>query len=138
MADQRPLSEEDLERLATLIAESLIRASGSVPAASRSGARSVWLPAPVRPEPRPRGGEPPVWSGAGQSLEGVAPGSARTPDAGRAVPIAELTNVARAAAAGRGAAPSTATKGRAARASGPRSRSAKPIEVAVGISNRHV
>ena len=138
MADHRALSDEDLERLATLIAESLLRAGGSGRAVPTTGARSVWLPSPVRPEPGARGGEPPLWSGAGQNLEGIAPGTTRTPDAGRAVPVSELTNVTRAAAAGRGQPPSTAAKGRALRSVGPRARGAKPIDVGIGISNRHV
>ncbi len=139
MAERGALSEEELDRLATLIAESLIRASapGRSPSAA-SGGRSVWLQPPVRPEPPQRGGEPPVWSGAGQTLEAIVPGSAKGRDQGRAVPVGELTNVVRAAAAGRGPAPTTAAKGRALRSAGPRARGAKPIEVGIGVSNRHI
>jgi putative phosphotransacetylase len=138
MADLRALTEADLDRLATLIADSLLRAERDVPRPSAAAARGAWLQPPVRPEPSVRGGEPPVWSGAAQSLEGVAPGSSRTPSAGRSVSVAEIANATRAAAAGRGGAPSGAAKGRTQRSAAPRSRTARPIEVGVGVSNRHV
>src|SRR5687768_2986598 len=138
MADRPPLSDDELDRLATLIAESLLRAHGEG-ASRRGGAgRDVWLRPPVRPEPPMRSQHPPVWSGAAQSLDGVAPSSTPTSSAGRAVPIAELSNATRAAAAGRGSPPSAAAKGRVVRGSGPRSRKAATIEVGVGVSNRHV
>jgi putative phosphotransacetylase len=138
MADLPSLSDEDLERLATLIAESLLNAASGVRRASATPAREVWLRPPVRPEPSARGGEPPIWSAAAQSLDGIAPGPSRASPSGRAVPIAELSNATRAAAAGRGATPSEAPKGRVAHGARPRSRNAKPIEVGVGVSNRHV
>jgi putative phosphotransacetylase len=138
MADLRSLSDEDLERLATLIADSLLRAAASAPPAGTPDGRAVWLRPPVRPEPPTRGGEPPLWSGAAQSLEGIAPGRARTPSEGRSVPVAELSNLTRAAAAGRGPAPSVGPKGRTTRAAAPRSRKAATIEMGVGVSNRHV
>ena len=137
MADLRALAEEELERLASLIAESLLRVTrpGREPAAN---ARQAWLPSPVRPEPGPRSDTPPVWTGAAQTLDGIAPGRNRTPGAGRAVSVAELANVTRAAAAGRGPAPSTAPKGRADRTAAPRGQKAATIEVGIGVSNRHI
>src|SRR5688500_2444284 len=131
------LSEEDLERLASLIAASLLRAARGGGAPDPAG-RQPWLQPPVRPEPSPRSDAPPVWSGAAQTLDGVAPGRNRTASAGRAVSMAELANATRAAAAGRGPAPSTAPKGRAERATGPRGRKAATIEVGIGVSNRHI
>src|SRR5687768_10392958 len=103
MADRPPLSDADIERLASLIAESLVRDQAGRVSAPRAASRDSWVPAPVRPDVVTRGGEPPVWSGAAQSIEGLN----RSPDgsAGRATPISELTNLARAAAAGRGPAP---------------------------------
>jgi putative phosphotransacetylase len=84
------------------------------------------------------GGDPPVWSGAGQSLDGVAPGASRSPNAGRAVPIAELSDATRAAAAGKGPPPTVAPRGRVSHVARPRPRSARPIEVTIGVSNRHI
>src|SRR5687767_2793653 len=102
MAERPVFSEDDLDRLATLIAESLLRARADH-VSSGPASRDVWLRPPVRPELPARGGEPPVWSGAAQSLDGVAPGSAGASSAGRSVSVAELSNATRAAAAGRGA-----------------------------------
>jgi putative phosphotransacetylase len=139
MADPKALSEADLERLATLIADSLLRAAGSGSGRSSSeGRRDPWLRPPVRPEPPARGGSPPVWTGAAQTLDGVAPGATRTPSAGRSASVAELTNATRAAAAGRGAPITGAPKGRSVRSGSPRGRKAATIEVGVGVSNRHV
>src|SRR5688500_19820557 len=111
MAARPPLSDEDLDRLATLIAESLLRAHGE--RASRRGGegRDVWLRPPVRPEPPARSPNPPVWSGAAQSLDGVPPRSTPTSSAGRSAPSAELSNATRAAAAGPGSPPATAATG---------------------------
>jgi len=134
VADPR-LSDAELERLAALIAETLLRhreSSASTPS------RDNWLPTPVRPESGPRSSEPPVWSGAGQTLDGIAPGSSRSAGAGRAIPVAELSDVTRAAAAGKGPPPTTAPTGRVAPTSGPRARRARSIEVGIGVSNRHV
>jgi putative phosphotransacetylase len=128
------MTEGELARLADLVAKALIEANRHRDARARV-AGGEWVPAPVRPEPPGRGGEPPVWSGAAQTLSDVAPGdgvsSAR-------VSTAELTNAARAAAAGRAppreraAAPSAAVTGRS------RARGAPSIEVKIGVSNRHV
>ena len=136
MADAPRLSDAALERLASLIAESLTQAQGRHGETRAEPAASSWVPAPVRPDLVTRGGEPPVWSGAAQTLEGVARGAGGS--GGRATPIGELTNLARAAAAGRGRAPSVQPGGRAGKASSPRSRRAQTIEVGVGVSNRHI
>ena len=138
MADPRSLSEEDLDRLAALIAESLLRAAGARATAGEPPRPDAWLRPPVRPEPSVRGGEAPVWTGAAQSLEGIAPGRVRTPGAGRAASVAELADVTRAAAAGKGPAPTVAPRGRTPRGTGPRARKAATIEVSVGVSNRHI
>ena len=135
MAEAPDFSEAAIERLASLIAETLLRGQAGAAAAGREPGTS-WVPAPVRPDLVTRGGEPPVWSGAAQSLEGLPRGGAEA--SGRATPIGELTNLTRAAAAGRGAAPSVHAPGRARRASAPRPRSARTIEVGIGVSNRHV
>ena len=137
MADAPRLSEADIERLATLIAESLLHGRSTRGDVSRSPGAATWVPAPVRPDVVTRGGEPPAWSGAALSLEGIErDASGRVP--GRATPIGELTNLARAAAAGRGAPAPGRSPGRTMRASGSRPRRASPIEVGVGVSNRHV
>src|SRR5687768_12044914 len=138
MADIPRLSDAAIERLASLIAESLTRAQAQPPARSRvAPAPTSWVPAPVRPDVVTRSGEPPVWSGAAQTLDGLGTGRSAA-GAGRATPIGELTNVTRAAAAGRGPAPSAKSAGRVARSSGPRGRRAATIEVGIGVSNRHV
>src|SRR5688500_17903548 len=119
MAERPAPGEEELERLAVLIADSLLRAKAADATHSPGQGSDVWLRPPVRPDPPARGGDPPVWSGAAQSIEGIARSSGLSSPAGRSVPIGELSNATRAAAAGRGTAPSTAAKGRAARASAP-------------------
>lgn len=138
MADAPPLSDADIERLAVLIAESLTRAQGNLENRTGSAPARPWLPIPVRPEPSGRNGEAPLWSGAAQTLDGISPGRARTPGAGRSTPIAELSDLTRAAAAGKAPPPSVAPTGRASRSSGPRGRRAKSIEVGIGVSARHV
>ena len=137
MAERRALTDEDLERLASLIAESLLRAARAAPEPA-TASRQPWLRPPVRPEPAARSDTPPVWTGAAQNLDGVAPGPTRTPGAGRAVSMAELANVTRAAAAGKGPAPSVAPRGRSERVASPRGRKAATIEVGIGVSNRHI
>lgn len=79
-----------------------------------------------------------MWSGAGQTLESITPRRGRPADPGRATPIAELSALTRAAAAGKAPPPSVAPTGRAPRSIGPRSNRAKSIEVGIGVSNRHV
>src|SRR5688572_19607215 len=114
MADAPRLSDAAIERLAALIAESLVRGQPTRAAPARPPRRGEsWVPAPVRPDVVTRGGEPPVWSAAAQSLEGLDRGSPS--GAGRATPVGELTNLVRAAAAGRGAAPTARPIGRTTR-----------------------
>ena len=85
------MTDAELDRLAALVADSLLRAR-VVPAAAGS-ATGPWLPIPVRPEISGRGGEPPVWSGAAQALGEAGP--ARGAPSSRAT-TAELTNATRA------------------------------------------
>lgn len=137
------MTDQEIERLVALVVEALLRQR---PATAPNGGRSpdgAWLPTPVRPEPEPRATEPPLWSGAAQRLEGIAP---RVPDGEtntsarshrRRASTADMTNAVRAAAAGRGAAPEIAPVGRAHYRKGPRARSLD-IDVAIGVSNRHV
>ena len=137
------MTEQEIERLAGLIADALLRERHvrSAPPPSATSPRAGWLLNPIRPEPPVRGGEPPVWSGAAQSLDDVAPSSGTPPTSGSRVQratTAELTNATRAAAAGRGTAPVVAPVGRTTRrpnASGSRSLS---IDVPIGVSNHHV
>jgi putative phosphotransacetylase len=126
------MTDEELRRLADLVARALIDANGPRPRTGNN--RGDWLPLPVRPEPPSRGGEAPVWSGAAQSLGDVAPGDGVS--AAR-VSTAELTRVARAAAAGK--APPREPRAAPPPPSGrTRGRGAGSIEVKIGVSNRHV
>lgn len=125
------MTDQELERLAALIADALARSSGG----RETSSRESWLPAPVRPEPSVRGGEPPVWSGAAQRLGDGA--TTRDGDSGARQPIGEMTNATRAAAAGRGPARRTpVVAGRASIRTG--ARGTLSIAVRVGVSNRHV
>ena len=137
MADASRLSEADIERLATLIAEALMRGGSRRNDVSRVAGAGSWVQAPVRPDVVTRGGEPPAWSGAALALEGLARNVSESAP-GRATPIGELTNLARAAAAGRGAPATGHPAGRTMRSSGSRPRRASSIEVGIGVSNRHV
>ena len=136
------MNDRELDRLAALIAEALLRTRRpSTPAPMRP---DTWLRSPVRPEPPQGGGPPPVWSGAAQRLDDVAPGpgrGGREADAGSGVrrhSAAELTNATRAAAAGRGVTPAGAPTGRVVHRSSGRSDRKVAIEVPIGVSNRHV
>ena len=138
------MNDRELDRLAALIAEALLRTRRR-PAAGPAPVRpGTWLPSPVRPEPPQAGGPPPVWSGAAQRLDDVAPGAGRTrpgpaPEGGvRRPSIAELTNLKRAAAAGRGVTPAGAPTGRTMHRSSGMSDRKVAIEVPIGVSNRHV
>lgn len=127
------MTDAELDRLAALVADALLRARVASPATG--GAAAPWLPTPVRPALSVRGGEPPVWSAAAQGLGDTA----RTPGAeARRVTAAELTNATRAAAAGRGVAPVVAPTGRMTHARRARVRAGAAIEVTIGISNRHL
>ncbi len=139
------MTDQEIERLVALVVEALLRRVPSVrPDASPPTA--TWLPTPVRPEPPARSTEAPVWSGAAQRLDDVAPG----PGAGgapaapaasgshrRRASTADLTNAVRAAAAGRALAPDVAPVGRVTHRGMSRLRSVA-IEVAIGVSNRHI
>ncbi len=137
------MTDQEIERLVALVVDALLRQrSAKAPNGGRSP-DSAWLPIPVRPEPEPRATEPPLWSGAAQRLEGIAP---RLPDGEpstsahghrRRASTADMTNAVRAAAAGRGAAPEIAPVGRSHHGRGPRARSLD-IDVAIGVSNHHV
>ena len=137
------MNDKELDRLAALIADALLRERAS----SRDGTssrdrsrRGEWLPIPVRPELSARGNEPPVWSGAAQSLDDVAPASGAPVSMSRSrrATTAELTNAARAAAAGRGGSPAVAPVGRVThRPNALRARTLS-IDIAIGVSNRHV
>ena len=140
------MTERELDRLAGLIAQALLASrdrshgsagvSRSTSQSSRHGnAHETWLPIPVRPEPPARGADAPVWSGAAQSLDDVAPGG--EPGTSPRVSTAELTRAARAAAAGRGSAPETAPRGRVVRTSRGADRTLE-IAVSIGVSNRHI
>ena len=138
------MNERELDRLAALIAEALLRERRAAPARART---EPWLAIPVRPEPAVGGGTPPVWSGAAQQLEDVAPSAPGRRDQGdrpavpgsiRRQPIGELVNARRAAAAGRGTAPETAATGRMVHRSSGRADRRISIEVAIGVSNRHI
>lgn len=131
------MTNDELDRLAALIVAEMQRVAPAPPA-PRAGTPGPWLPIPVRPEPPGPAGDPPAWSGAGQSLGDVAPGpgepSSHRDDIGRA------TASIRAAAAGQAPGRQGTASGRAshgnvrpvARARG------GTIEVSVAVSNRHV
>lgn len=123
------MTEEELDRLASMIATALQQsARGTTPRESTG----TWLPTPVRPEPPARNAEPPLWSGAAQSLHD---GTGTTSDRPS---IGEMTNATRAAAAGRGRAPQLPVRARSAH--GPRgsARGQLSIPVPIGVSNRHI
>jgi putative phosphotransacetylase len=134
------MTEQEIERLVALVADALLRQRNVRP---DDPAPATWLPTPVRPAPGPRSTEAPVWSGAAQRLDDVAPGDSRTgsvrasPDATRRVSTADLTNAVRAAAAGRAPAPDVAPTGRIRHRTTGRLRSLE-IDVAIGVSNRHI
>lgn len=131
------MTDAQLDRLAAMIADALI--AGGVAADGPAHTGGSWLPIPVRPEPPGRNVEPPVWTAAAQTLGDVAPGVARLPTQGRTRrrDIGETTNLVRAAAAGRGAAPIVAPTGRTTHG-GVRGGRTLGIDVPIGVSNRHI
>jgi putative phosphotransacetylase len=139
------MTDGELDRLAALIAEALLRASRE-PAGGRAASperAGTWLPSPVRPEPVARSGEPPVWAGSAQRLDDVAPSVSPEPlrgarSSGGRTTTAELTRAARAAAAGKGSAPHTAPKGRSSFGGRGGTSRRLSITVPIGVSNRHV
>lgn len=131
------MTEQELDRLAAMIANALQGARGQT--SSSANSEGTWLPTPVRPEPPVRSSEPPLWSGASQSLSGVAPGGRDATSAPSArVSIAELTNATRAAAAGRGRAPELPPRQKGIRGPKGGARGQLAISVPVGVSNRHI
>jgi len=141
------VTDQEIERLVSLVVDALLRQAPNVRPDGHSRDAS-WLPIPVRPEPPARSTEPPVWSGAAQRLDDVAPGlpagdsrTGASPAPGsspiRRASTGELTNAVRAAAAGRAPAPDVAPVGRVRHRGTSRLRSLE-IDVAVGVSNRHV
>jgi putative phosphotransacetylase len=126
------MTKDELDRLADLIAKALERGA----AAREPSAGGAWVPAPVRPEPPGRPGEPAPWTGAGQALGDVAPVRQPSPSRHRA-DAGELAAVTRAAAAGRRPAPARAPTPRTEPAGRRRAR-AFPITVRIGVSNRHL
>jgi len=139
------VTEQEIERLVALVVEALLRQAPAVRPDGAPARDGAWLPIPVRPEPPARSTEPPLWSGAAQRLDDVAPGpsaggsrgSAPAGGAPRRVSTADLTTAVRAAAAGRAPAPDVAPTGRVRHRGASRLRSLE-IDVAVGVSNRHV
>lgn len=138
------MTTDEIDRLASLIADELRRTLESAPPAPQ---RDPWLAPPVRPEPPARSGALPAWSGAAQSLGDVAPVRHPSPSAHRADP-GEAAAAVRSAAAGRGDRPPHRTARSATGATGseraePRSPASRRhragvIEVPVGVSRRHL
>ncbi|MGQ0648672.1 MAG: PduL/EutD family phosphate acyltransferase [Gemmatimonadaceae bacterium] len=133
------MTNEELDRLAALIAAEVHRLQASTPGSPSTERAGPWLPIPIRPAPAQQSGDPPPWSGAAQILGDIAPVRVPEPGAHRA-DVGESTASIRAAAAGRGAT-RAATGGRAATGSGLRPAS-RPrggsLDVPIGVSNRHV
>jgi putative phosphotransacetylase len=123
------MTDAELDRLADLIARALLSSKAAPP--------TPWMMAPVRPEPPLRGGDPPVWSGAAQTLGDIAPGGRGDPPRFRET-TADLTRVTRAAAAGRGSPRSPIARNAPPKIARPRPQTAGPISVTVGVSNRHL
>ena len=126
------MTDDELDRLAEIIARTLLERARAEPA------RSTWLPSPVRPQPPERGGDPPSWSGAAQDLGDIAP----TRDTGQPpryrASTAELARVTRAAAAGQIPPPDRGRRETEPRLTRRRAASASAIDVRIGVSNRHV
>ena len=127
------MTNDELDRLADLIARALLE---QTPRAN--GVRSAWLPPPVRPAPPERGGEPPTWSGAAQTLDDVAPSRNGDVAPKFRASVAELARATRAAAAGKGAPPERAAREPERRLTRHRPAGAPSIDVRIGVSNRHV
>ena len=128
------MTTDEIERLARLVADSLIAPAGDKSPPSPA----PWLPHPVRPEPPVRGGQPPVWSGAAQRLGDIAPGASGAAAPAHRATTGDLTRLTRAAAAGKGEGVRVAPTGRASYAGRATSRRGLSLAVKVGISNRHV
>ena len=144
------MTDAELDRLAALIAaalrseiarptDALARTASPRAASSRPSfdvTATTWLPVPVRPELAARPSEPPVWSGASQQLESS---TERGGSGSRfRAPIGETAAALSAAAAGKGAPVETARTGRVVFAGRARPSNAKPFDVRIGVSNRHL
>jgi putative phosphotransacetylase len=136
------MTGEELDRLAALIADALAKppvARGPAdpqPARRPGRPAASWVPAPVRPEPPQRGGEPAPWTGAGQSLGDVAPIRHRSASRHRTDP-GELAAAVRAAAAGKAPPVARSAPARTEPAGRRRIRE-MPVTVKIGVSNRHI
>jgi len=128
------VTDAELDRLADLIARALLERRSDVPPAA---SRDSWVPAPIRPAPPERGGEPPVWSGAAQDLGDVAPSGDTSAPRFRPS-TAELVRATRAAAAGKAPPRERVTRESTPHLTRPRAAGAPAIEVRIGVSNRHV
>lgn len=128
------MTNEELDRLATIIADALLRERkrSAAPAPGR------WLPVPVRPDLGSREGALPVWAASAQTLADVAPGNSPQREPQARVSTAELTRATRAAAAGQDLRPPPSSPGRSSRVWRDRPKGAATIEVSIGVSNRHV
>lgn len=125
------MTDDELERLATLIAESIRR---SIDVADQSG---PWLPGRAQPKAPGRPTSPPAWSGAAQALGDIAPTRSPQPSAHRP-DTAELTKAVRAAAAGHGPKPQSAERSQPESSPRARKRVKLPIRVTLGVSRRHL
>ena len=132
------MTDDEVERLARIVADTLLTPGGAKSPTAPVLARGQWLPNPVRPEPPQRGGDAPVWSGAAQALGDIAPGPGGAAPPAHRPTTAELTRLTRAAAAGKGDPVRGAPTGRSAYAGRATSRRGLTLAVKVGISNRHV
>ena len=146
------MKPDEIDALARIVADTLTTQQPGAPARSTptgargaaSGTRAAslaagnWLPIPVRPEPSARGGEPPVWSGAAQLLGDIAPLRGGERSSPYRDSTGDLTNLVRAAAAGRGAPVRGAPTGRTSITGRFTSRRGLSIAVPLGVSNHHV
>ena len=128
------MTEQELDRLATIIADALLHHRERQPGEPTG----TWLPVPVRPDLGSREGELPVWAASAQTLSDVAPGKSSKGEPQSRVSAAELTRATRAAAAGQDHRPPHSAAGRSPLGWRDRPRGAVTIEVSIGVSNRHV
>ena len=128
------MTDDELDRLADLIARALLERRP----AGTTAPRSAWLPTPVRPAPPERGGEPPAWAGAAQELLDVAPSGGERHQPKFRPSTGELTRATRAAAAGKAPPPGRAPREAERHLTRRRARGAPAVDVRVGVSNRHV
>lgn len=132
------MTDDELDRLADLIARALLTTAASRPPTAPAPRAEPWVPAPVRPEPPTRSETPPIWSGAAQNLADLVAPRLPAEELRYRVPTADLTRATRAAAAGKGPPPTPVRGGPNRGEARPRARTAPTIDVRVGVSNRHV